>query len=78
MYAVLNEEARILLVEPKLFHVSRKEFEATAVLAEHAGFVVNRGPRMPFCWSAVLGNAVASNIVDDLRPGSLDHDSTER
>jgi ubiquinone/menaquinone biosynthesis C-methylase UbiE len=55
--AVLNNKAKILLVEPKLFHVSRKEFEATTSLAEHAGFVVSRGPQLLLCWSAVLGNA---------------------
>jgi 2-polyprenyl-3-methyl-5-hydroxy-6-metoxy-1,4-benzoquinol methylase len=57
--AILNKKARILLVEPKLFHVSRKEFEATSALAEHAGFVVSRGPRLLLCWSAVLENAEA-------------------
>ena len=55
--AISNETAKILLVEPKLFHVSRKEFEATVALAEHAGFVVSRGPRLLLCWSAVLENA---------------------
>jgi ubiquinone/menaquinone biosynthesis C-methylase UbiE len=54
--AILNEKAQILMVEPKLFHVSRKRFEATTTLAEHAGFVVSRGPRLLLCWSAVLGN----------------------
>lgn len=55
--AIMNERARILLVEPRLFHVSRKEFEATTSLAEDAGFVVSRGPRLLLSWSAVLGNA---------------------
>jgi ubiquinone/menaquinone biosynthesis C-methylase UbiE len=55
--AISNKQARILMVEPKLFHVSRKAFEATTALAEHAGFVVSRGPRLLLSWSAVLGNA---------------------
>jgi len=55
--AILNEKAQILMVEPKLFHVSRKEFEATTTLAERAGLVVSRGPRLLLCWSAVLRNA---------------------
>jgi hypothetical protein len=55
--AVLNENAQVLMVEPKLFHVSRKEFNATAILAEHVGFEVRQGPRVLLCWSAVLANA---------------------
>ena len=52
--AIMNEKARILLVEPKLFHVSREEFEATTSLAVDAGFVVGQGPRLLLCWAAVL------------------------
>ncbi|MCX6550582.1 MAG: methyltransferase domain-containing protein [Acidobacteria bacterium] len=55
--AIMNDQARILMVEPTLFHVSRKEFEATTSLAEDAGFVVSQGPRLLLSWSAVLGNA---------------------
>jgi SAM-dependent methyltransferase len=55
--AIMNDNARILIVEPKLFHVSPSEFEATTSLAEDAGFVVSRGPRVLLSWSAVLGNA---------------------
>ena len=55
--AILNEKAKILIVEPKLFHVSRRSFEATVTLAGQAGFVVSAGPRLPLCWSAVLENA---------------------
>lgn len=54
---VLNVDGKILLVEPKLFHVSREEFESTTTLAESIGFNVHRGPRLPFSWSAVLMNA---------------------
>jgi ubiquinone/menaquinone biosynthesis C-methylase UbiE len=55
--SILNEKGQILMVEPKLFHVSRREFETTITLAEHAGFVVDRGPRLLLSWSAVLANA---------------------
>ena len=55
--AVLKENAPLLLVEPKLFHVSRTEFQATLALAERAGFESRPGPRLRFCWSAVLVNA---------------------
>jgi ubiquinone/menaquinone biosynthesis C-methylase UbiE len=51
---IVNENARILLVEPKLFHVSRKEFAATTAVAERAGFTVSQGPRVLLSWSAVL------------------------
>jgi len=76
--AISNETAKILLVEPKLFHVSRNEFEATIALAQHAGFVAGRGPRLLLCWSAVLENPVAElTIVDALRPNRIHEDSTE-
>jgi ubiquinone/menaquinone biosynthesis C-methylase UbiE len=52
--AVLNQRGQFLLVEPKLFHVSRGDFEATSRVAEIAGFRINDGPRLPFSWSAVL------------------------
>jgi ubiquinone/menaquinone biosynthesis C-methylase UbiE len=54
--AVLNERARILVVEPKMFHVSRGDFEATTALAEQVGFAVSRGPQLLLSWSAVLSN----------------------
>lgn len=54
---ILNVKGEFLLVEPKLFHVSRKEFEATTRLAEGNGFKVFPGPRVRISWSAVLKNA---------------------
>ncbi len=53
---ILNEKGQVLLVEPKLFHVSRKEFEATTRLAEILGFKVYPGPKLPFSWTALLKN----------------------
>lgn len=55
--AALKPDAAVLLVEPKLFHVSREEFQATAALAGKTGFQVQPGPRLRFSWSAVLRNA---------------------
>jgi ubiquinone/menaquinone biosynthesis C-methylase UbiE len=51
---VLNERGQILLVEPKLFHVSRKAFELTIKVAEDNGFRAYQGPKLLFSWSAVL------------------------
>lgn len=54
---ILNENGQFLLVEPTLFHVSRKEFEATTRIAEINRFKVYPGPRLRFSWSALLKNA---------------------
>ncbi|HUI28866.1 MAG TPA: class I SAM-dependent methyltransferase [Candidatus Acidoferrales bacterium] len=53
---ILNDDGEFLLVEPKLFHVSRKEFESTTKLAESNGLKVYQGPKVRFSWSAVLKN----------------------
>jgi len=52
--ALLNQEGHFLIVEPKLFHVSRPEFETTIRLAEDAGFKVYPGPKLFLSWSAIL------------------------
>ncbi len=54
---VLNPQGLLLMVEPKLFHVSRSEFALTTGMAETAGFRITQGPKLPFSWSAVLKNA---------------------
>jgi len=54
---LLKEGAQFLLVEPKLFHVSKKQFDMSLRTAESAGLKVHQGPRLPFCWSAMLTNA---------------------
>ena len=54
---LLKETGQILMVEPKLFHVSREEFAQTSSIARKAGFVVHDGPRLAFSWSAILRNA---------------------
>jgi ubiquinone/menaquinone biosynthesis C-methylase UbiE len=54
LVAVLNQGGQLLLVEPKLFHVSRKAFELTTKIAEDSGFIIYPGPKLRFSWSAVL------------------------
>ena len=51
---LLNERGQFLIVEPKLFHVSKKEFELTIKIAENNGFKIYEGPKLPFSWSAIL------------------------
>ncbi len=51
---LLKPDGRILLVEPKLFHVSAQEFKRTTQLAEDNGFVVSSGPKLTLSWSAIL------------------------
>jgi ubiquinone/menaquinone biosynthesis C-methylase UbiE len=52
--SVLSERGQLLLVEPKLFHVSQKAFELTTRVAEDNGFKTYLGPKLRFSWSAVL------------------------
>lgn len=54
LHALLNDDGTYLLVEPKLFHVSRREFEATIEFAQEEGFKVQAGPRLLASWSAIL------------------------
>ena len=51
---VLDEKGQFLIVEPKLFHVSEKEFGITIQKAKNAGFKVTPGPKLPFSFSAIL------------------------
>jgi ubiquinone/menaquinone biosynthesis C-methylase UbiE len=53
---ILNEKGQFLMVEPKIFHVSQKEFDATARLAEDNRFKIYQGPKLPLSWSAILKN----------------------
>ena len=52
--ALLKKDGRLLLVEPKMFHVSKSEFGATLDLAAKAGFTVTQGPKLILSWSVVL------------------------
>ncbi|MCX6170820.1 MAG: class I SAM-dependent methyltransferase [Ignavibacteriales bacterium] len=56
MKKILNEKGEFLIVEPKLFHVSKKEFNVTIGKAEHAGFHISRGPKLFFSFSSILKN----------------------
>ncbi|HUL42788.1 MAG TPA: class I SAM-dependent methyltransferase [Bacteroidota bacterium] len=51
---VLKPQGKVFLVEPKLFHVSRKEFQSTLKIAEDCGFRWHEGPKIRFSWSAIL------------------------
>jgi len=51
---LLNETGLVLIVEPKLFHVSKKEFELSLEKAEKIGFVASQGPKLPFSFSSIL------------------------
>jgi ubiquinone/menaquinone biosynthesis C-methylase UbiE len=51
---ILKENGQVLVVEPRLFHVSRKAFEVTLGLARKSEFTVTPGPGLWFSWSAVL------------------------
>lgn len=50
----LNTNGKFLLVEPKLFHVTKKEFELTIQKAINAGFKISSGPKILFSHSAIL------------------------
>lgn len=52
--SILRDKGLFLLVEPKLFHVSREDFDRTTTLAERNGFRIEPGPNLPLSWSAVL------------------------
>lgn len=56
--SILNDNGQLLLVEPKLFHVSRKEFESTIRFAEANGFRAHQGPTVRLSWSALLTNSL--------------------
>lgn len=51
---MLKDKGQLLLVEPRLFHVSKKAFGATNQTAEKVGFKVAQGPKLRFSFSAML------------------------
>jgi len=53
---VLDEKGQFLIVEPKFFHVTKKEFGITMQIAEEAGFKMIQGPKLAFSFSAILKN----------------------
>lgn len=56
LFNLLNEKGKLLIVEPKFFHVSKKEFAQTINIAENAGFKIAPGPKLPFSFSSTLIN----------------------
>jgi ubiquinone/menaquinone biosynthesis C-methylase UbiE len=54
IFSILKPGGQFLLVEPKLFHVSRQAFGETLKRAVAAGFAQTEGPKLRFSWSAVL------------------------
>jgi ubiquinone/menaquinone biosynthesis C-methylase UbiE len=53
---ILSERGQILVVEPRLFHVSAKDFQLTTRLAQNNEFKIIQGPKLLFSWSAILKN----------------------
>jgi len=53
---LLNEKGQFLIVEPKFFHVTKKEFDLTMEKAQKAGFKTYPGPKLPFSFSMILKN----------------------
>lgn len=53
---VLNEKGQILIVEPKFFHVTKKEFDSTMQIAEKAGLKEFQAPKLAFSFSAILNH----------------------
>ncbi len=51
---LLNKNGQFLIVEPKFFHVTKKEFNITMEKAKKAGFNIYPGPKLPFSFSAIL------------------------
>lgn len=56
MKNILNEKGAFLIVEPKFFHVTKKEFAVTIGKAEAAGFKTTQGPKLAFSFSTLLKN----------------------
>ncbi|MBN1625418.1 MAG: class I SAM-dependent methyltransferase [Deltaproteobacteria bacterium] len=54
LFSALKPCGKALIVEPKVFHVSKKEFEETVNAGETAGFKVLPGPAMFFGRTAIL------------------------
>ncbi|MCJ7593382.1 MAG: methyltransferase domain-containing protein [Desulfobacterales bacterium] len=54
IYSILKQKGQLLIVEPKLFHVSKKAFEETVGKAKGAGFEPVEEPKVFFSRSVVL------------------------
>ena len=58
--SILKPSGKFLVVEPKIFHVSKKEFENTINVAENAGFKASPGPKVFFSRTVVLERPILS------------------
>ncbi len=54
--SLLKESGSVFIVEPKLFHVSKKAFEETIKIAELAGFKPLEADKLPLSWTILLKN----------------------
>jgi ubiquinone/menaquinone biosynthesis C-methylase UbiE len=54
---ILKSDGQFLIVEPKIFHVSKKGFEVTMEYAKNNGFFIHPSPKLFLSWSAILKNA---------------------
>jgi hypothetical protein len=54
---LLSENGSIFIVEPKLFHVSGKDFKIMLQKAESAGLKPVEFPHQAFSWAVVLNHA---------------------
>ena len=62
LFQLLRDTGKILMVEPKMFHVSRSQFRKTVRQAEAVGFVSFPGPKLLMSWSAVLMKGMAGAV----------------
>lgn len=66
IFDILKPSGRFLVVEPKMFHVSEKEFKDTVNDAVAAGFKAFKGPGIPFSMTVILERpGKSSRQIDD-------------
>ena len=51
---LLKPDGRLLIIEPKIFHVSKKDFEKTLKKADEVGLKIVERPDIVFSQSVVL------------------------
>jgi len=64
IFGLMKPNGLFLVVEPKMFHVSEREFKDTVNDAMAAGFQASKGPPMPFSMTATLerpGELIVTN-----------------
>ena len=54
--SILNDNGVVFIVEPKLFHVSKKAFSETVKMAESFGLKLVENPRLLLSWAVLLRN----------------------